>query len=116
MWRYEFPKNILERIELETREEDSRIFGNETWHNAALFLSICSTIQTLNQCDLWIIFDTPHYPRKTWINRNRIINKDKSWSYISVPIIKGSSTKSNFKTKIAEKECRKEIFNRLKVY
>jgi hypothetical protein len=37
-------------------------------------------------CDLWVVFDTVQYTRKSWMNRNRILNRDKGWAYISVPV------------------------------
>jgi len=36
--------------------------------------------------DRWIVFDTVVYRRKTWMNRNRTINRDTGWGYISVPV------------------------------
>ncbi len=37
-------------------------------------------------CDQWIVFDTVQYARKSWMNRNRILNREKGWSYVSVPV------------------------------
>lgn len=38
-------------------------------------------------CDLWVVFDTVQYTRKSWMNRNRILNRDKGWAYVSVPVL-----------------------------
>lgn len=37
-------------------------------------------------CDLWVVFDTVQYTRKSWMNRNRILNREKGWAYVSVPV------------------------------
>jgi len=37
----------------------------------------------------WIVFDTPQYIRKGWVNRNRVLsNGQRGWKYIHVPIVK----------------------------
>lgn len=33
-----------------------------------------------------IIFDTVRYKRKSWMNRNRILNANGGWQYINVPV------------------------------
>lgn len=40
------------------------------------------------QADKFIIFDTPQFMRKGWIERNRIIKESGGASYIKVPLIK----------------------------
>lgn len=37
-------------------------------------------------CDIWVVFDTAQFSRKSWMTRNRIQNRDKGTSYISVPV------------------------------
>jgi hypothetical protein len=37
-------------------------------------------------CDQWVVFDTVQYTRKSWMNRNRIVNREKGWAYVSVPV------------------------------
>jgi hypothetical protein len=67
--------------------------------------------------DLWIAFDTVKYNKKSWMSRNRILNKDKNWSYINIPI-----AKQNFDTSIndaridATTNWRDKLFQKLKVY
>lgn len=43
------------------------------------------------QCDTWIVFDTVHYRRRSWMSRNRILNRQARWTYINVPMPKGST-------------------------
>lgn len=37
-------------------------------------------------CDLWVVFDTAQFTRKSWMTRNRILNRDKGTAYVSVPV------------------------------
>lgn len=37
-------------------------------------------------CDLWVVFDIVKYSRKSWINRNKVLNREKGTAYISVPV------------------------------
>ncbi len=37
-------------------------------------------------CDLWVVFDTAQFTRKSWMTRNRILNREKSTAYVSVPV------------------------------
>lgn len=50
------------------------------------FFPYLEYFRLINCCDLWIAFDTAQFSRGSWINRNRIINRQTGWSYISVPI------------------------------
>lgn len=45
----------------------------------------------IGQCDTWIVFDTVHYRRRSWMSRNRILNRQAGWTYINVPMPKGST-------------------------
>ena len=38
--------------------------------------------------DHWIVFDTPQYIRKGWVNRNRILKKGGDWKYFNIRIEK----------------------------
>lgn len=42
----------------------------------------------LNIVDEWVVFDTPQYVRRGWMNRNRVLRPDKGWQYITVPVQK----------------------------
>lgn len=43
------------------------------------FELICRTNQ-------WVVFDTPQYARKSWMNRNRILHPHGGWQYINAPV------------------------------
>jgi hypothetical protein len=36
--------------------------------------------------DRWVVFDTPQYTRKSWMNRNRILHQKQGWQYINLPV------------------------------
>jgi hypothetical protein len=41
--------------------------------------------------DRWIVFDTPQYIRKGWVNRNRVLKlgrKEGDWKYVRIPVAK----------------------------
>lgn len=37
-------------------------------------------------CDLWVVFDTAQFTRKSWMTRNRILNREKGTAYVAVPV------------------------------
>ena len=45
----------------------------------------------ISQCDTWIVFDTVNYRRRSWMSRNRILNRQAGWTYINVPMPKGAT-------------------------
>ena len=55
------------------------------------FLPYLEHFRLIAACDRWVVFDTVPYRRKTWMNRNRIINRETTWSFVSVPIVRGST-------------------------
>lgn len=68
-------------------------------------------------CDLWVVFDTPQYTRKSWINRNRILNRDKGWAYVSVPVQHtGLDTPIRNALIDTGPDWRGQVMNKLKVY
>ena len=67
-------------------------------------------------CDRWVVFDTVHYRRKTWMNRNRIINRDTGWCYVSVPVAKGATRGSVAEAKLSGEDWRATLTDRLKAY
>jgi hypothetical protein len=68
-------------------------------------------------CDIWVVFDTPQYTRKSWINRNRILNRDKGWSYVTVPVKHtGLGTPINNALIDVGQDWREQVMNKLKVY
>jgi len=52
------------------------------------FLPYLGYFDLLNIVDEWIVFDTPQYVHRSWINRNRILRKNGGWQYITVPVKK----------------------------
>jgi hypothetical protein len=44
----------------------------------------------INQCDRWVVFDTPQYIRHGWVNRNRVLHPTTDWQYLVVPLQKHS--------------------------
>jgi len=68
-------------------------------------------------CDLWVVFDTPQYTRKSWINRNRILNRDKGWAYVSVPVQHtGLDTPIRNALLDNSQDWRGKVMDKLKVY
>ncbi|MEG0431523.1 MAG: WbqC family protein [Anaerovoracaceae bacterium] len=53
--------------------------------------------QLINSVDEFVIFDNAQYVRRSWMNRNKILNEQKESSFITVPI-----SKSPRKTKIKD--------------
>ncbi len=52
------------------------------------FFPYIGYFQLINATDKFVFFDTPQYERRGWMNRNRIINPDGDFTYISVPVKK----------------------------
>ena len=67
-------------------------------------------------CNRWVVFDTVRYRRKTWMSRNRIVNRDTDWSYVSVPVAKGATQGSVSAARLVTKDWRASLNDRLKVY
>lgn len=70
----------------------------------------------LDACDRWIVFDTVAYRRKTWMTRNRILNRDKGWSYISVPIAKDTTHGTVAETELDGTGWTDRLVDQLRVY
>ena len=67
-------------------------------------------------CDQWVIFDSAAYRRKTWMSRNRIINRDTGWSYISVPVVRRATQGAVATAILSDTDWTVAVTNRLKVY
>ena len=50
----------------------------------------------ISRVDQWVIFDVTQFTPKSWMTRNRILNLNKDWIYISCNINKGSRNKKIF--------------------
>ena len=44
----------------------------------------------IQKSDLFVVFDTAQFPRRSWVSRNRILNRETHWSFISIPVEKRS--------------------------
>ena len=80
------------------------------------FFPYAQQFRHMSQCDKWVIFDTPKFSRKSWISRNRIINRDNGWSYISVPIVKNATQSPIHLAKIVDDNWKEKVLDNLKVY
>lgn len=80
------------------------------------FFPYAQQFRHIAQCDVWIVFDTPKYSRKSWINRNRIADRQAGWSYISAPVVKGASNRAIRDAALADVDWRNAIRDKLKVY
>ena len=67
-------------------------------------------------CDRWVVFDTVRYRRRTWMSRNRIINRDTGWSYVSVSVAKRATRGSVAAAGLSGEDWRATLHDRLKVY
>lgn len=41
----------------------------------------------ISVCDRWVVFDTPQYTPKTWMNRNRLLHPKSGWMWMTVPVV-----------------------------
>jgi hypothetical protein len=80
------------------------------------FFPYAQQFRHIRHCDHWVVFDTPNYQRKTWISRNRIIDPNNEWSYISVPVEKGATQLPISQALVKGNEWIKSLFDRLRVY
>lgn len=45
----------------------------------------------IDATDEWVVFDTPQYIRRGWVNRNRVLSSGKDgWKYVRIPVEKAS--------------------------
>lgn len=50
------------------------------------FLPYLTYFSLVEACDVFVFFDTAQYVRRSWMNRNRILNPGAGWSYLGVPV------------------------------
>lgn len=81
------------------------------------FFPYFEQFRLISACDLWVVFDTAQFSRKSWITRNRILNRDKGTSYVSIAVRHTGldTTIKDARIDLA-KDWRGEIMNKLKVY
>nr|WP_254170512.1 WbqC family protein [Roseibium polysiphoniae] len=80
------------------------------------FFPYAQQFRHIGQCDHWIIFDTPKFSRKSWVSRNRILNRDTEWGYVAVPVVKGASNDAICEAEILQNDWRNELKDKLRVY
>ncbi|MEW5965586.1 MAG: WbqC family protein [Pseudomonadota bacterium] len=68
-------------------------------------------------CDLWVVFDTAQYTRKSWMTRNRILNRDKGTAYVSLPV-RHTGLDTRIKDALVDdtQDWRGKLMDRLRVY
>ena len=66
-------------------------------------------------CDRWVIFDTVRYRRRTWMSRNRIVNRETRRSYISASMVKVATRGSVAAAALSDEDWRSALDGRLKV-
>lgn len=81
------------------------------------FLPYFEHFRLLAACDEWVVFDIAQFTRKSWITRNRILNRDKGVAYISVPVRhSGLETPIGSAELDSAQDWRRALLDRLLVY
>ena len=81
------------------------------------FLPYFEHFRLLAACDQWVVFDIAQFTRKSWITRNRILNREKGVGYISVPIQHaGHVTSIRDAALDSGQDWRQNLLDRLMVY
>lgn len=80
------------------------------------FLPYIGYYSLMDVSDTWVIFDTPQYIRKGWVNRNRILKKGGGVKYIKVPVAKAPRDTPINKIEIADLNWKEELINQLDHY
>jgi len=81
------------------------------------FFPYIGYFQLIKATNHFVFFDISQYERKSWMNRNRIINLKESFTYITVPIVKAEQKTALNQIKIDNsQDWRKFIMRQLDVY
>lgn len=80
------------------------------------FFPYIGYFQLINSVDKWVVFDTPQYIRKGWVNRNRVLQKNGGVKYIGIPVQKSSRETPIKDIMIHSHTWREDIFNALDYY
>ncbi len=80
------------------------------------FFPYFEQFRLIASCDLWVVFDIVQYSHKSWINRNRVLNREKGTTYISVPV-KHTGSKVTIKDALIDQSqnWREDVLNKLRV-
>lgn len=81
------------------------------------FLPYFEHFRLLAACDRWIVFDIAQFTRKSWMTRNRILNREKGTAYISLPV-RHSGLDTAIKDAALDdtQDWRRKLLDRLRVY
>lgn len=81
------------------------------------FFPYVGYIALVEAVDRFIIFDTPQYERKGWMNRNRILNPSNDWQYIHAGVVKPRFGASIRDVKLVQStDWKKRLFRQLEHY
>jgi hypothetical protein len=81
------------------------------------FLPYFEHFRLIAACDRWVIFDIAQFTRKSWMTRNRIVNREKGTAYISVPVKHtGLDTPIHAAALDNDQDWRGKLLGRLRVY
>ena len=72
----------------------------------------------IDATDHWIVFDTPQYIRRGWVNRNRVLSTGSAgWKYARIPVASCDSATPIREVRIATRqEWQRELFDSLDAY
>lgn len=72
----------------------------------------------IDATDHWIVFDTPQYIRRGWVNRNRVLSTGSAgWKYARIPVASCGSFTPIREIRIATRqEWQRELFDSLDAY
>lgn len=80
------------------------------------FFPYLGYFQLIALADRGVIFDTAQYSRKSWMNRNRILDGKGGWRYINVPVNSTLGTSIQATTVIDHKAALRRILDQLELY
>ena len=80
------------------------------------FFPYAEHFRLMAACDRWVVFDTVAFRRKTWMTRNKIINRDTAWNYISIPVARGATQGPVTEARLGRTHWRAALADRIRVY
>lgn len=80
------------------------------------FFPYAQQLRFLGQCDVWIIFDLPRIARKTWVTRNRILNREKAETYIWLDLHREDQGKPIFEARLGSIDWAPRLRRQLGIY
>lgn len=81
------------------------------------FLPYLGYFQLIKSVDEFVVFDNVQYVRRSWMNRNRILNEHKESVFITVPVCK-ADRETKIKDVLINNEIawKEKIFNQIQYY